>query len=96
MVADLRKILAEAEALHLEKYKVKVYAVDHFDAWFKSHLKAMNENVSEWVVKYTGILLEKDYLKNDVTLKQQVNNMFVTGLGLEQINTECFFPSLDN
>ncbi|KAJ6437875.1 hypothetical protein O9K51_09703 [Purpureocillium lavendulum] len=49
----IRQILREAENWHYQRFNVRVHAVDHFDAWFQTHLETMRDaGVQRFQVNY--------------------------------------------
>ncbi|KAG9251358.1 putative class V chitinase [Emericellopsis atlantica] len=96
VVNSLREILHEAEGVHYSRYQVRVHAVEHFDAWLGSHFAAMRSSVSTFVTTYATTLLDKDHVQNNKIWRAQIKNMENKGNILEDIDTEGFFPSLDD
>ncbi|KAH7124726.1 putative class V chitinase [Dactylonectria macrodidyma] len=52
VVNEIREELHRAEGRHLAAYNERVYAVDHFDAWLKEHLRLMKSLTKDFVEEF--------------------------------------------
>jgi hypothetical protein len=91
VVTTIKLEIHAAERLHLSLYKVRVYALTHFDAWVQNQFARMRTHTQTWLLEWIHHLdLAADGNAQIMALIPQLLTV-TNGLAINQVG---FYPVL--